>query len=200
MRVILASSSPRRKMILGGVLNFFDIIVPDVDESSLPGENPRDHAERVSALKAAESLGKAGRNGETLVIASDTIVTIGGKIIGKPADYEDAVRTIDMLNGKTHSVVTAVTIIHDNGMTRTATSSEETGVTFRKLDGEEIREYLSLVEYADKAGSYAAQEHGDKIIASIQGSMTNVIGFPLRKFFAMLVELDLAMRVFAAAK
>ncbi len=196
MRVILASTSPRRKTILESVIPSFEIIAPCVDESSFTWEKPHSHTERVSAMKAEYALSSSGRGGEILVIASDTIVTYEGRIIGKPADYEDAVLTLTALSGKTHSVVTAVTIIHDKGMLKRATSSEETSVTFRKLDGEAIRKYLSLVEYADKAGSYAVQEYGEMIVASLRGSLTNVIGFPLRKFFAMLADLGLLNRVF----
>ena len=196
MRVILASSSPRRRELLQGLIGEFDIIPPDVDESSLPGENPRAHAERISGLKAAATLAKAPPDaGGLLIIASDTIVTIDGNIIGKPADHADAVRTLALLSGRTHSVITAVTLVLRDGLVRTLTSSEETGVTFLPMGEDDIRGYLELVHYMDKAGSYAAQEHGDRIIERIDGSVTNVIGFPLRRFFVMLTSLGIINRL-----
>lgn len=196
MRVILASSSPRRREIIARLFGEIEIMSPDVDESALPSEEPVRHAERVSALKAASSMREMMHSGgDELIIASDTIVTLDGRIIGKPADYQDAVRTITSLSGRTHSVITAITLVHRADSAVTVTSSEETGVTFKPMDESAIHAYLSLIEYSDKAGSYAAQEHGDRIIESISGSFTNVIGFPLRRFFIMLNGLGIIERL-----
>lgn len=182
--------------MLRELIGDFEVLAPDVDESSLEGEEPLRHAERISALKAGVSLEKVSpRGADSLIIASDTIVTIDGKIIGKPADYDDAVRTLTTLSGRTHSVITAVTLVHVNGEQRTITSSEETLVTFKKMDEGDIHSYLGMIHYADKAGSYAAQEHGEKIIEKVQGSFTNVIGFPLRRFFFMLSRLGVLDRL-----
>lgn len=196
MRVILASSSPRRREILTKLFGDIEIMSPDVDESPLPGEDPVRHAERVSGLKAMASLEETAHSGdEELIIASDTIVTMDGMIIGKPLDYSDAVRTITSLSGRTHSVITAITLVYRAVNPVMITSSEETGVTFKPMDENAIRAYLSLIKYSDKAGSYAAQEHGDRIIESIRGSFTNVIGFPLRRFFIMLNGLGIIERL-----
>lgn len=196
MRVVLASSSPRRREMLTKLFGGIEVMSPDVDESALPGEEPRRHAERVSGLKAMASLEGVGHgNGELLLVASDTIVTLDGMIIGKPSDYRDAVRTITSLSGRTHSVITAITLVHRAETTGMLTSSEETGVTFRTMDGTAIRTYLDLIDYSDKAGSYAAQEHGELIIERIRGSFTNVIGFPLRRFFIMLNSLGIIDRL-----
>jgi septum formation protein len=187
MRVILASSSPRRKEILKSLIASFDIIIPEADESALPGENPREHAERVSELKARGTEKKISHgDGESLIIASDTIVTIDGKIIGKPFDFDDAVRILENLGGRTHYVISAITILLPGEVGRAFTASEKSAVTFKNLNSRSIRDYLERIEYLDKAGAYAAQEHGDMIIKKIEGSRTNVIGFPLRLFFVLL--------------
>ena len=188
MRVILASSSPRREAILKTLISSFEIMVPAVDESALPGEDPRLHTERVSELKALSIEKKLSRlSDDFLIIASDTIVTIDGCIIGKPSDYDDAVRIISNLAGRTHFVISAITVLSDGSGRRIFTSSEKSAVTFKPLDRKRIHEYLGKIECLDKAGAYAAQEHGNLIIEKIEGSRTNVIGFPLRLFFSLLV-------------
>ena len=192
MRVILASSSPRRKELLKNIIPEFDIIIPDADERVLPGEEPGTHAERVSELKAWGTANKISAiDKEYLIIASDTIVTIDGIIIGKPSDFDDAVNILESLSGRTHYVISAITILLSREGLQVFTSSEKTAVTFKNLNSDEIRAYLGRIEYLDKAGAYAAQEYGNLIIEKIEGSVTNVIGFPLRLFFALLAGQDL---------
>jgi septum formation protein len=197
MRIILGSSSPRRREILGKLLDAFEVLSPDISETARDGESPSTFAERISAEKAdclLSALGAPG--GPLLLITCDTIVAIGGSILGKPGDFEDAVSKIRALNGKTHEVISGLTLVHiDGGVTR-KTGCERTAVTFKSLGEEEIVRYLNGIAYHDKAGAYAAQEKGEMIIDRISGSRTNVIGFPLRLFFAMLSEMGIAMRVF----
>ncbi len=197
MRIVLASASPRRKELLTSVVSDFDIIIPNVDESPLPFESPQEHAQRLSWLKANAVIEKTNRPHDCLIIASDTIVVCGDIILGKPKDYHDAVAMLSMLSGKTHFVCTAITLYHDQkNNANVLTDIEQTAVTFKHLSSKEIVQYLSLIEWHDKAGSYAAQQGGEMIISEINGSYTNVIGFPLRKFFSMVETLGLSKHIF----
>ena len=191
MRIILGSSSPRRKELLGRIVNSFEIMVPDVDETPNPGEAPEAFCLRAAKDKA-EAIARR-ISGEGLLIASDTIVTIDGLILGKPKDHDDAVAMLERLQGRTHAVKTAITLLHTHkGGFSEATGVETTEVTFKPLSREQIEEYLSSIHYLDKAGSYAAQDNGAMIIASYRGSMTNVIGFPTALFFRLLAETGLS--------
>ncbi|HOO73123.1 MAG TPA: Maf family protein [Spirochaetota bacterium] len=193
MDIILGSSSPRRKKILGSLFSNFSIIHPSADETILAGETPEQYAARISRLKADAIIASlAPVESEKLVITADTIVTINGEILGKPADIDDAVTMLKKLSGKTHGVITSMTVAHlNNNDTKVITQSEKTAVTFKKMNVDEIIHYLSLIDYSDKAGSYAFQEHRGLIIDKISGSATNVIGFPLTLFFSILVEMGL---------
>lgn len=200
MNIILGSTSPRRKSILSGIFTSFRIIPPDVDETQQPSERPLDFARRISEEKSRTIL----TNGAiidypALVITSDTIVTIDGLIIGKPSDYSDAVNILSSLNGRTHRVITALTLLYMRDgadISIPSTGFETTDVTFKKLDPDGIRLYLDSIEYHDKAGSYAFQENGSMIIEQYSGSVTNIIGFPLRLFFSMAAELGLIGALF----
>ncbi len=187
MKLILASSSPRRRELLGLITSSFEIIAPDIDEDTDHVETPRQYAERMAYLKASavhiEPL--SARREPCLIISCDTIVTIDGRIIGKPLDFNDAFRTLRSLSGRTHRVITSLTLRIEDSSPEILTASETTGVTMKDLSDETITEYLSMIEYRDKAGSYALQEHGDMIIDSVRGSVSNVIGFPLRLFLQM---------------
>lgn len=198
MKIVLASASPRRKELLGMIVPEFEILAPDVDETPLPLETPAAHAERLSFVKAETVFAiTRKRYNNQLVIASDTIVVLDNEILGKPKDYADAFRMLSKLSGKTHTVFTAVTLIVKNGdKCESLTESETTEVTFKNLSENDITQYLSMIEWRDKAGSYAAQHGGELIIARIDGSYTNVIGFPLRRFFSMTAALGLTPIVF----
>jgi septum formation protein len=134
-----------------------------------------------------------------LIIAADTIVTIDGRIIGKPADFNHAVRMISELTGRTHRVITGLSIARVEKIVAEIgpmTRSEATEVSFRPLDRDGIIAYLNAIEYLDKAGSYAIQEHGRMIVEGHRGSVTNIIGFPLRLFFSMLADMGLIHEIF----
>ena len=114
---------------------------------------------------------------------------IDGKILGKPESEDEAVSMLRMLSGKEHFVLTGLCIVLKNGNEyRRFYGCEKTSVKFKMLSDEIIKKYLDMVNYSDKAGSYAIQEHGDLFVESISGSMTNVIGFPLRLFFRMIIS------------
>ena len=191
MRIILGSSSPRRKELLGRIVSSFEILSPDVDETPLPGEQPEAFCLRAAKDKA-EAIARRV-SGECLLITSDTIVTIDGLILGKPKDHADALSMLERLHGRTHEVKTAITLLHTHkGGFSEASGIETTEVTFKPLTREGIESYLASIHYLDKAGSYAAQENGSMIIASYRGSMTNVIGFPTALFFRLLHETGLS--------
>ncbi len=200
MDIVLGSSSPRRKMILEGILSYFTIVKPEVDESLVPGEEPEEYTRRISEMKSDYISGFLGYgNNDVCIITSDTTVACGERILGKPASLDSAVAVFRLLSGSTHRVITAVTlqVVREGSPLEKITDYEITGVSFKKLDIETIYRYLGLIEYRDKAGGYAFQEHGDMIIQGFSGSVTNIIGFPLRLFFSMTVSLDITSELFA---
>jgi septum formation protein len=114
-------------------------------------------------------------------------VTIDDLILGKPDSLQEAVDILSLLSGREHRVITAITLcIKKSGSINECTAMESTSVLFKELGMEKINQYIKLVDCMDKAGAYAVQEHGDMLVESITGSITNVIGFPLRLFFSLL--------------
>ncbi len=191
MRVILGSSSPRRRELLGGLLDEFEVLAPSADEAPSPGEAPEAYAVRMAADKMRSLAPRIEAAGdEALVITCDTVVTIDGAIIGKPAGLDKALEILERLSGRTHRVISGLSIglCRAGGRISPATGLESSGVSFKPLDRRVMEDYLARIEYMDKAGAYAAQEHGDMIIERIDGSISNVIGFPLRLFYKMLIE------------
>jgi septum formation protein len=185
--VILGSGSPRRKIILEGIFESVKVISPSVDERLLNNEIADVYAERISKLKMDAVTSGLDNCSKCCVITSDTIVAINGRILGKPESFEEAVSMLQLLSGKEHYVLTGICIVLKNGEeTVRFYGCEKTSVKFKMLNDETVKKYLGMVHYSDKAGSYAIQEHGDLLVESINGSMTNVIGFPLRLFFQMI--------------
>lgn len=198
MKILLGSTSPRRKSIIGSLFGEYTAVAPSVDETHRPPESPEEFALRIAGDKCRSVLGSgAAAGGPVLVIAADTIVTIDGHVIGKPDGPDDAMRILRLLSGRTHRVITAMAL-HAAGIgpDRARIGYETTAVTFRKLDDAGIRRYLDTIDYRDKAGAYAFQEHGSMIVEGYGGSATNIIGFPLRLFFSMLVEMGAAGPLF----
>lgn len=200
--IVLGSHSPRRRQILSSIVPVFRAISPHVNEDIQSGEPPLSYSLRISEEKmdAVIPLLCAPQH-PALVITADTLVTIDGTILGKPNNHQEAVRFIGLLNGRTHQVITSVTcalLETDGTVSLRTTRSETTGVTFRMLSPKEINDYLESIEYRDKAGSYAFQDNGRSIIESYSGSVTNIIGFPLRLFFSMLSEMGLLDSALAA--
>lgn len=198
MKVILASSSPRRKEIISFFRSSFEIISPDIDETPLCGENPQDFSVRVAADKLQAVMSQYHpTNEKTLIIACDTIVTIDNKILGKPVDHQDAINMLAMLSGKNHQVISGLAIcqLGDNNQ-EIITNCSVTDVVFKNISLNEIESYLQKTEYRDKAGSYAIQDNSEMLIEKIDGSLSNVIGFPVRLFIDMLLDLDLLNEFF----
>lgn len=182
--MILASGSPRRLVLLRGLGVEFNVVPSDAGEV----HNEQLTATEVSQLNAyRKAYAVAKKFPDALVLGADTLVYLGEKLMGKPADMEDAYRMLKQLQGRTHEVVTGVCLIHLRGH-RQKIFVESTSVRFRTLDTEQIRDYLRRTSPLDKAGAYAIQEHGDKIVDDIKGSYSNVVGLPLERLRAELVS------------
>jgi septum formation protein len=177
--LVLASASPRRRALLQGLGLAFDAVAPDLDESVRPGEAPRDYVLRVAAEKAA--AGARLRPG-ALVLAADTSVVLGDRILGKPSGEAEARDMVRSLSGKRHSVLTGVAL---DGAARAAVVVE-TAVWFRALAEAEIAWYAATGEPLDKAGAYAIQGAGGVLVQRIDGSASNVVGLPLAETAELL--------------
>lgn len=189
MLYILGSASPRRKMILSDYFPQLQIVHPSIDETPVTGESPEIFAQRIAMEKMQSITEQIGLCKGYVAVTADTIVAIDGKILGKPESFSSARDMLSLLSGKEHRVVTGVALsLNRNDTLREFAAIESTSVFFKKLTDEIINNYLKKVEYLDKAGSYAVQEHGDMLIESVKGSLTNVIGFPLRLFFSILAQ------------
>ncbi|HET7583611.1 MAG TPA: Maf family protein [Gemmatimonadaceae bacterium] len=184
-RVILASASPRRRDLLDMIGIAHEVMPANIDESYLPGEDPCTHAERLAREKGARI---AAANPESVVISADTIVVLDGAILGKPADADEAARTLRLLSGRTHTVFTAVCVAR-NGELRSAV--EEVAVRFRALTDEEIAAYVRTGEPMDKAGAYGIQGYGATIVARIEGDYFAVMGLPLMRLILLAREMGL---------
>ena len=173
--LILASGSPRRKDLLDQAGFSFAIIPPDIEEIDDPSMDIRALTALNAKLKA-EAV--AQNHPDQVVVAADTLVLFQNRSLGKPADRDEAAQMIRQLNGNTHQVFTAVCLIR-HGRGERIDFDVATEVTFKCLSEEDLRHYHSLINPLDKAGAYAAQEHGDLIIEESVGSSTNVIGLPM---------------------
>lgn len=183
MRLVLASSSPRRAEILTALGIPFLVTPADVDETVAPGESGPSAAVRLAREKASAA---AARRPNDWVLAADTLVLIDGAILGKPADEAEAREMLRSLSGREHRVVTAVRLTRGSGPGQDAV--EESRVRIAALDDEEIRWYVSTGEPRDKAGAYAVQGLGARFIESVEGSFTNVMGLPARTVYRLLRE------------
>lgn len=170
--ILLASASPRRSDLLREAGVPFRVEPARVEEKEEGGA--RETALFNAELKAAEV---AGRFPGEIVLAADTVVTLDDRVLGKPVDEEEAFRTLRTLAGHVHAVVTGVCLIRGDGDREVF--AVESQVRFHPLTDEEIRRYIRDVHVLDKAGSYALQEEGTRIVASVEGSRTNVIGLPM---------------------
>ena len=175
--VILASASPRRQQLLRDVCSEFLVQTSSVPELHTEDLTARELA-LVNAYRKARDIAKAYP--DYLVIGADTLVYLGTRLFGKPADRAEAVRMLEELQGQTHQVVTGVCLLHLR-VHRQVNFAETTSVTFKTLDGAGIEQYLQQINPLDKAGAYAIQESGEMIVERISGSYTNVVGFPMER-------------------
>jgi 23S rRNA (uracil1939-C5)-methyltransferase len=180
--IVLASGSPRRRELMAEVAAEFRVFRAEVDESSVRESDPVKFAVEAAVLKAraaAEIFPSA------LVIGADTVVTVKGAILGKPRDRREAGSMLRTLSGRKHRVISGVALYNKNE-DKLLTGYEITWVAFRELSETMIEEYLAREDYADKAGSYAIQDVGQKFVAGVQGDYDNVVGFPVRKVRRLL--------------
>lgn len=183
MNIILASQSPRRKELLerAGIRNFH-IISPDVDESVADGLPPAQIVEELS-LRKARAAGAAGP--DSLIIAADTVVALGGDVLGKPHSENEAFAMLSALSGREHHVYTGLTVLQRE---RVVTVHEETAVLFRDVSPDEIRSYIATGEPMDKAGAYGIQGVGALLVSGIRGDYCNVMGLPVFRLGRILRE------------
>jgi septum formation protein len=186
MKLILASASVRRAEILRSAGLPFSVLSSAVDETPMPGEVAPDLVRRLALAKA--ELVAARAVGPAIVIAADTVVTLEGEILGKPRTSEDARQMLEKLSGRTHSVVTGVTLIRLPDVERRE-FVETTQVHFASISKEEIVRYLASGEPFDKAGSYAIQGRAGRYIPRIDGCYFNVVGLPLARICKELADL-----------
>lgn len=181
-KIILGSNSPRRQELLRGLELDFEVRVHPIEET-IPSDLPAQYAAAyLSKLKADAFPGELQEN--ELLITADTVVIDRGKVLGKPADEQEAFEMLKSLSGATHTVMTAVTI-KDRKVS--ITLEDEAQVTFRFLDEEEVWHYLKKYQPFDKAGSYGIQEWiGFVGVSSITGSYFTVMGFPLHLVYQQL--------------
>ncbi len=179
-RLILGSASPRRRDLLAQVgIRPDSILAPEIDETPARSETPR-----ACALRLAEAKCDAvpAADGEA-VLAADTVVALGRRMLGKPADSTEAAAFLKLLSGRRHRVITAVALRLGPRRWR---STVETAVRFKRLDAREIAAYLASGEWQGKAGGYAIQGRAAGFIPWIGGSYSNVVGLPLTETLGML--------------
>lgn len=182
--LVLASASPRRRNLLTAYGYEFVAAPAPVEESVAGWLSARELVLFNAGLKSAARRG--WREG-TVVLGVDTLVSLDGQTLGKPRDLAEATEMLTRLAGRTHQVFTGVSLDHVDGG-RKVSFVEETRVTFLPLTASEIAAYHRLIEPLDKAGAYAAQEHGEKIIASMDGSWFNVMGLPMERLTDVLAR------------
>ena len=180
--LVLASASPRRLDLLARIGIVPDLVVPaDVDESVPKGERPRDHALRLAREKA-EAV--AARHPDALVLAADTVVAVGRRILPKVEDEETLRACMKLLSGRRHRVMTGVALAAPGQPIRTRLV--ETMIAMKALSSEEIDHYAAHGEWRGKAGGYALQGYGEVYVRHIGGSYSNVVGLPLAETRVML--------------
>ena len=196
MEIILASQSPRRKELLERMgIRSFTVMDSGVDEHEEEPLPPEELVCRLSERKA-EAVAQRAPAG-AVVIAADTVVSLDGAILGKPADKLEAFRMLSTLSGARHQVHTGVTVMRDG---EKQVEHETTDVTFRELSEEEIEHYLATGEPMDKAGAYGIQGYGALLVERIEGDYYNVMGLPVCRLGQMLRRVDVDCLRLAAGK
>lgn len=192
-RLILASASPRRRAFLDELGLTYEVIAADVDETPHPGEAPAALAARLAGGKARAVARRLPSGAPpALVIAADTVVALGGTLLGKPADDAEAVAMLRTLRGRDHDVVSAVSVLN------TATGAQHTRenqtlVTMRDYSDEEIAAYVAGGDPHDKAGAYAIQHAGFHPVTAVRGCVASVTGLPLADLCDILQEFGIVV-------
>jgi len=187
-RVVLASSSPRRRQLLDLIGIAHEVRPANIDETMRPREAPRRHAERLAREKATVI---ATRDPDVITIGADTVVVINRKVLGKPRDEDEAFHMLSQLSGREHTVVTAVAVSRGRKL---RSAIEEVQVKFRRLRDDEIEAYVATGEPMDKAGAYGIQGYGATIVECINGDYFAVMGLPLARLTALMRDLGVRYR------
>jgi len=196
MKLILASTSPRRREILEMLNIEFEVVNSFIDENKVQATMSENNpAELVAALSKAKSQAVAAMRKEGFVLGADTVVVFDQKIYGKPANAEDLREMIQVFSNKTHQVLTGVTLT-DATSGNCASSVAVTEVSFRKVDEKEIVWYEKNAIYKDKAGGYAIQEHAALFVTKINGCYYNVVGLPVHETLKLFKKLNLDWKEF----
>lgn len=178
MRLVLASSSPRRADLLRAAGFTFDVAPVHLDERFEPGDTPRGYVSRLAEAKAATCAAA-----DAVVLGADTAVVIDGQILGKPVDNADAERMLRLLSGRTHEVLTGICLRLGD---RSLVHVEASQVRMASLSDAEIAWYVGTGEPTDKAGAYAVQGLASRFIEGIDGSYSNVVGLPVARVWSLL--------------
>lgn len=181
----LASGSPRRRELLTQIgVSYLTLSAP-VDENTLPDESPIAYVERLARAKAQAGLAALADTHEAVVLGADTAVVLDGRILGKPADRDEALATLSALSGRSHDVLTAVALVSAQQVVARVVTSQ---VTFRALSSAEIEAYWASGEPQDKAGCYGIQGLAAVFVSQLHGSYSAVVGLPLCETAALLAE------------
>ncbi len=187
-KLVLASGSPRRLSLLEQVGIKPDLLAPaTIDEAPRRTEMPRSLVKRLARDKAQNAAGSeqvAALEGGAYILAADTVVAIGRRIIGKPETLDDASSTLKQLSGRGHRVFTSVCLVTPNGGYRQRIV--ESRVRFKRLSRQDMESYLASGEWRGKAGAYAIQGRAEAFVQKIQGSYSNIVGLPLYETIALL--------------
>jgi len=188
VKLILASSSPRRAEVLRNAGIEFEVHPTAIDETRRPGEPTGDYVQRLALEKARAAVNAETSAGDFIVVGADTVVVNQGEILLKPASPDDARRMLRQLSGGVHEVHTGLAVIRvPQGIERVI--EEVTSVHFAKLSDAEIDAYIETGEPFDKAGAYGIQSIGGRYVTRVEGCYFNVMGMPLGRLWATLQEL-----------
>lgn len=188
-RLVLASSSPRRQDLLKMLGLDFIVIPSTIEEEHFNGLSPKEMVRELSRAKA-EDVGRSVEN--ALVIGSDTIVVLEGKILGKPANPGEAIEMLKELRNKEHTVITGLAI-YDSNTGRTVVDSDQTQVFMGSIQDDDLINYVKTGEPLDKAGAYGIQGIGGAFVDWIKGSYYTVVGLPIHKLVKMLKEFGVSI-------
>jgi len=198
-KIVLASRSPRRIDLLTKLLDeacgdgevSFDIEPADIDETPFVHETPLAHVQRLAQGKA-HVIAQRFSDLDVVVIAADTTVDVDGEIFGKPENLDDARRMLNQMSGRTHRVHTAISVVRGDRQAHTVDSAS---VTMVQITPELMDWYLAIGESLDKAGAYALQGDGGKLVESVQGSFHTVVGLPLGPLLDLLAQCGLSWKI-----
>ncbi len=184
MHLVLASGSARRALLLSVAGFTFEVVVPEIDETPLLGEDAGAYVLRLSEEKAAA----VGVDANSVVVAADTAVVLDGVVMGKPDDHAHALEMLMALSGRSHTVLTGWTVTKGKD---SRFGVAETKVTFRARTPDELRDYIRDTDPVDKAGAYAIQGDDGWLIESVRGSRSNVMGLPVADVVEALADLGI---------